>query len=193
MNRVLKFVLAILALLAACTARADNECGELQNSYGPYDYWTEKDKTAVVDGFHFNSNVETLRSGQSSTSIGADLDYVLRAVPNHARALVTLINLATREKTQKVKGANYTVDCYFDRARRFRPNDASVRLIQATWLLKNGKAAEAIPQFEAAEKAGLGSGNFYYNLGLAYIDVKQYDKALVAAHRAYAMGFNLPD
>ena len=36
------------------------------------------------------------------------------------------------------------------------------------------------------------SPTLQYNLGLAYLDVKQYDEALSHAHRAYEMGVTLP-
>jgi hypothetical protein len=32
----------------------------------------------------------------------------------------------------------------------------------------------------------------WYNLGLAYVEIKRYPEALEAAHKAYALGFPLP-
>lgn len=179
------------ALLLSVSANAYDQCGALQNAYGPFDYWTQKKELQVVESFHFTPEVETLRSGKSG-SIGADLDYTLRASPNHVRALAAMMNLAIKQKTQRPTGAGYPVECYFDRAMRFRPNDAAVRLVFANYLSRMGKNADAIKQLEIAESAGGNSGNFYYNLGLAYFEVNDYEKSVIAANRAYHMGFNLP-
>ncbi len=180
-----------LLLAAIPVAAQQNACGDLRNAYGPYDYWSENDKIGVVEAFHFTSEVETLRSGKSST-LGGDLDYTLRASPNHPRALVSMMRLAERDKVKRPQGAQYAIDCYFERAIRFRPKDGMVRLIFASYLSKTGNGGEALKQLEIAAQSGLDTGNFHYNLGLAYFDAKEYEKALRAAHRAYSLGFNLP-
>ena len=170
---------------------AYNTCGELRNAYGPYDYRTDTDKLVIVESNHFTPEVETLTRGKSG-SLAGDLDYTLRASPNHARALVAMMNLAARHKISKPGGASYSIDCYFDRALRFKPDDGMVRLVFATFLLKSGNSADAVKQLEMARESGMNSANFNYNLGLAYFEVKDYEKSLAAAHMAYQYGFNLP-
>ena len=62
-------------------------CGALQNAFGPFDYRTERGYNLdVVESYHFTPPVEALIRGSSGT-IGGDLDYTLRAFPNHDRAL----------------------------------------------------------------------------------------------------------
>ncbi|PKO90621.1 MAG: hypothetical protein CVU16_10060 [Betaproteobacteria bacterium HGW-Betaproteobacteria-10] len=67
-------------------------------------------------------------------------------------------------------------------------------MIYATFLYKNSRSGEALKQADeaVAESHGEGSANLYYNIGLVYLDLKQYDKALSNAHLAYQMGFPLP-
>ena len=94
-------------------------CGALTNSYGPFDYRTSKAELKIVEDYHFTPDVETLRHGNTAT-VGGDIDYTLRASPNHHRALMSMVNLAVRTKSDKPLGPRLTVDCYFDRAMRQR-------------------------------------------------------------------------
>ena len=166
-------------------------CGDLANHYGPYDYWVDKGKLTIVEQFHFTPKVEMLKGGQSGY-IGGDLDYTLHTFPNHVRALAAMVKLAEREKKAVPQGAQYPVDCYFDRAIRFRPKDGRVRFIYANFLSRNGKKEEAVKQLETAAELGMSNPNLDYNMGLAYFDVGDFEKSLTHAHRAYQGGFNLP-
>jgi tetratricopeptide (TPR) repeat protein len=182
---------AIVALaLCASAAHAFEECGDLQNAYGPFDYRTSRDKLVIVENVHFTPDVEALRSGTTG-SLGGDLDYTLRASPNHARALIAITNLGRKLKSDQVPGAKYTLPCYFDRAIRFANDDPVVRLVYGTYLARAGKNREAVEQLELAVKLDQGNANIHYNLGLVYLDLKDYPKAREHAHRAYDLGFSL--
>ena len=167
-------------------------CGPLENAFGPFDYRTAPAETrSTVERFHFTPQVETLRAGQSGT-LGDDLDYTLRAFPNHPRALLAIIRLGERGRTQRVPGATYPVECYLDRAIRFQPQDAQVRVLYAYFLTRNTRVNEAQQQLKAAESTSPTDPQILYNLGLAYLDLKEYDRALDYAHKAYASGISLP-
>jgi tetratricopeptide (TPR) repeat protein len=184
--------LAVIVALAigANRAHAFEECGELGNSYGPYDYRTSRDKLAIVEGAHFTQDVEALRSGNTG-QIGGDIDYTLRASPNHPRALIAMANLGRKLNTDQPPGAKYPIACYFDRAIRFADDDAMVRLVYGTYLARIGKQTEAVNQLEVAQKLDEGNANIHYNLGLIYLDLKDYAKAREQAQRAYELGFAL--
>ena len=96
-------------------------CGELANAFGPFDYRSasEEDRR-LVNGAHFTEQVETLKSGKTTNWPGGDIDYTLRAFPNHPRALLAMMNLSFKEKRLKPNSAHWPVECYFDRAERFR-------------------------------------------------------------------------
>lgn len=181
---------AALLVTAALPAMAQqfSLCGQLQNGYGPFDYRKDRDKLPIVDNSHFTPEVEMLMRGVSGY-IGGDLDYALRAFPNHHRALVAMMRLGEREKTSKPRGANYTVECYFDRATRFVPNDTVVRSLYATFLSKAGRRDDALAQLEQAVQHATDNPFAHYNIGLVYLEMKVYDKALVQAHRAIELGF----
>ena len=168
------------------------ECGSLANGYGPYDYRTHRSKLGVVEKHHFTSSVENLRAGQSSAYVGGDIDYTLRASPNHHRALMALIRLEQKEKTQRPRGMNFPVECYFQRGERFQPTDGTVKMIYGMYLSQKGRTGDALGKLEQARALGANDANLHYNLGLVYFNLGRFDEALASAHRAYALGFPLP-
>lgn len=195
MLRCLSRVVVLLALSAAATAvlaQPNLACGSLEKGYGPFDYRTDKDKLGIVEQYHFTTEVETLRRGKTTTKIGGDLAYTLRAFPNHHRALMAMVKLAQREGTTKPEGSTFTVDCWFERAERFRANDGMVKVVYGLYLLNRNQNKEAIDKLMQAKELGADDANIHYNLGLAFMRVKDYDHALESAHRAYALGYPLP-
>jgi tetratricopeptide (TPR) repeat protein len=183
----------LIGAMCAGTASAQtiDRCGDIANAYGPYDYRTDKDKLGIVEKNHFDAGVENLSRGISAY-LGGDIDYTLRAFPNHHRALAAMTRLSEKLKTEQPPQARYTVTCYYERAVRFRPDDGTVRMLYAVYLAKRGKAAEAVQHLKVAEEVVGENANLHYNMGLAYLDLKDYDRALAHAHRAYALGFPLP-
>lgn len=181
-----------LALSVPHDALGLEPCGDLRNAYGPFDYRTEKSKLEIVEGAHFLPFVENLSRGNTSATPGGDIDYTLRASPNHHRALLSMMNLARKEKTEKPRGSRYSIACWLDRAERFAPNDAMVKTLYGTYLLQKGKAKEGTKKLEQALELAGDNANIHYNLGLAYYELKDYDKALASAHKAYQLGFQLP-
>jgi len=189
MNRHLATATVLLALLGMHGAWAQSSCGDLGNAYGPFDYRTDRHKLGIVEQFHFTPEVEALIRGKSSPIVGNDLDYTLRAFPNHHRALAALTRHGQRTKSPQPAGLRYPVDCYFERAVRFRPDDTTVRILLAGHLFRTGRTDEALVQLRVAGEAASTNGFTHYNIGLAYFDMKRYDKALEHAHRAMQLGF----
>jgi tetratricopeptide (TPR) repeat protein len=170
---------------------SDFSCGSLNNPYGPYDYRSDKDKLDIVEGAHLTPEVLNLTRGKTS-AIGGDIDYTLRAFPNHHLALMAMVRLGEKQRLIKPVGARYSVECYLYRANRFRSDDAMVKMIYANFLAKNKRGAEAIKLLDEAVELGVENSNLYYNMGLIYLDLKEYEKALNYAHQAYRLGFPLP-
>ena len=188
--------LSLLPLLMACAgAHAFEggrfECGDLENSVGPYDYRKDKSLLSNVEHNHFNDNVRLLRRGQSA-SIAGDLDYLLRAYPNHPGGLDAMARLGLKVRNSKPVGANYSVPCYFDRAIRLAPDDPSVRVLYANYLWKTGQKSRALEEIEVAEKLGANDANTFYNIGLMKLEAGDSKAALKYARMAYGLGFPLP-
>lgn len=179
-------------VFAAKAQTGAQACGELANAYGPYDARRDLDKLPIVLGAHFTPDVESLRKGLSSY-LGADISYTLRAIPNYPRALLSMIRLGERDKTDKPAHSLYTVECWLDRAIRFSPDDYVVRMIYAGFLGSKQRKPEALQQLDLA-KSYAGDNPFtYYNLGLVYTDLGEYELALEQAYIAYDLGVQKND
>ena len=179
--------------LNASAQTAALACGSLQNHYGPYDFRTDKQKLPIVDSAHFTPAVEALvRGSTTAAGPGADLNYTLTAFPNHHRALMSVMNYGEKVKPSRPKDLPMSVECYFERALRFRPDDTVARMIYATFLTKNKRDAEAGKQLETASTVAGDNAFTSYNIGLIYFDMKDYDHALAQAHKAYGLGFGAP-
>lgn len=190
-------VLALMFVLFASTmwtTRAysqvdSNSCGPIANYYGPFDYRTQRDKLKIVEEYHFTPAVEALISGKSG-AIDGDISYTLLTSPNHHRALIAMTRLAEKMKMPKLLNAAYSVDCYYDRAIRFKPDDTIVRILYSQYLHRHDRANEATQHLDIAVGYAKDNAFSHYNIGLAYFDLGQFDKALVQAHRAMALGFD---
>jgi hypothetical protein len=190
---------ALLGVAGAAHAQATLNsyiCGPLNapGQYGPFDYRTITSEVRHrVEDYHFTTDVETLRHGASS-AVGGDIDYTLRVFPNSPRALLAMSRLSSKLKSERPQGAKYATECYFERAMRFTPDDPMPHLIYASYLKDRQRKNEVMQQLDqATQLRGEPTGfDLDYNLGLLYYDVGAYDKSVVAARRAYALGAPLP-
>jgi tetratricopeptide (TPR) repeat protein len=167
----------------------ENVCAPvaIPGHYGPYDYVTEGGKLIIVEQFHFGPEVEALIRGKSG-SVAGDLSYTLNASPNHHRALAAIVRLGERTKSPQPPGLKFSIDCYFDRAVRFRPNDTVVRTIFAFHLSLAGRRDEALYHLAIASEAAADDPAAHARIGLLYFHLKQHREALKAAHRARNLG-----
>jgi tetratricopeptide (TPR) repeat protein len=187
--KTISSILLLVAIIATNVQAAEPlHCGELENVY---DYNGGGSLLATAEKHHFTPAVENLRHGATGT-IGADLGYVLLMFPNHHRALAAFGKLSLRDKTLKPAGAPYSVGCFFDRAIRFKPNDGTVRMVYGNYLLKAGQPDQATEQLRIAAELQPEDATINYNLGLLYVQKKDYDQARIHAKKAYGLGFPLP-
>ena len=191
--RVALITLVVAAAFSAAPARAVNievpGCGNLANAFGPWDYRSDRgEPLTLVESAHFTPNVEALIRGQSSTVIGQDLDYTLRAFPNHHRALVAAARYADRSKSNQPPGMHYSIDCWFERAVRFKPDDFTARMLYGDWLAKHKRRDEALKQLAFVQARAGDNAFVHYNLGLVYLELGEHEAALQQAHQALALG-----
>ena len=195
-NRQLWLALPMLAWAVSAVAQVSaSACGELRNPrrFGPIDYRSATEfERNLVEGPHFSPNIEALLRGNSGP-LGSELDYTLHAFPNHPRALISVMRYGEKMKSPQPSDLPRPIECYFERAVRFRPDDHIARMLFAQFLTRNKRDAEAVYQLAlVADKAG-DNAFTHYNLGLLYLDLQRYDEALAHAQRAYAQGFGRPD
>ncbi len=197
--RTLSGIVLLIILAVATNLQAeDSFCGPLDdgNQYGPFDYTNpvhRKEYLPIVEEAHFTPDIKNLIKGETS-SIGGDLGYILRTFPNHYPALIALAKLHLRDKSADIpRDQTYSVECFFDRAMRFKPGDGIVRMLYANYLLKlGGRQDDAIVQYHEAARLEPENANINYNIGLMYLKEKDYEQAIVYAKKTYELGFPLP-
>ena len=194
MKTALSIIIAItFSIPSQLLAEANCAIFHDPSQFGPFDFThpDERENLPIVESYHFTKKVENLVEGQTA-SLAADIDFTLRAFPNHHRALDAMSRLSIRDKTIQPIGANYTTFCYFIRAVRFKPNDAVVQALFGNHFLRLGESSMALQQFLIAVDIEPNNPMFNYNIGLLYFDEKDYIKAKAYAKKAYAQDFPLP-
>jgi tetratricopeptide (TPR) repeat protein len=168
-------------------------CTGKGQGFGPYDYrlrasMPEKN-LGLVERAHFNSNVERLVKGQSGDLI-ADIDYTLRAWPNHHRALKSIMRyqLELEAKIRKGKKPNTPVECYFQRAINFSPKDVTTLSLYGRFLRKSGHLQKAKQIYQKALKVAPKNRKIAYAYSFLLIDLKEYEEALKYARLVYEKG-----
>jgi len=193
------------------------ECNGSPQGFGPFDYNDPRSSTPggfssvtgsnsntplrMVEGAHFKPYIDQLIRGKSSVDPKPDIDYTLRAFPNHPRALWAMARYFLRmpkdhPDTQLAYsrgiGSIPPPECYFQRAKVFAPEDPMVSMVFGIYLHKRGMFDAAIKEYRLAERAMPTHAELAYNTGLAYFDIKDYQKANKYANRAYELGYPLP-
>lgn len=170
-------------------------CKGLAQGYGPFDYTNPahvKNNLQIVERFHFTPEVERLVSGKSGFLL-SDLDYTIRAFPNHHRALFALIRFVTDESIKRERAGKLLSEpeCYLQRALTMKPKDGKVHLLYGIYLHKLGKLPEAEPYYRNAVKYMPRSAEAHYNLGLLLVDMDRFGDAVPVAKQAYQYGYPL--
>ena len=193
-----------LAMGLACAPAVAEECGPvpLPGAAGPYDYVDSKYSWNLND-INLNHWVPAQRELQDNRLQWAlyQLNYLLIRVPNHYPALFELgriqqqypgvvYNPASAGKDEVLEFPP-TPECYFNRAFRYRPNDATLRMLYGMYYHKTGKLKDALAEYRRAESMDPESSEVQYNLGLLYFDLKDYESSRQHAQKAYDRGYPL--
>ena len=209
-NRIPVWILtAVMSILLPVLAAGAELCGgplEDNNFKRPLDYTSNQDKygfgdgaknkLALVENFHFDSDVEMLIKGMQGPLPG-DIHYTLKHFPNHYRALNSMANWHLQNPNPKDEECDcldwlLSAECYFTRAITFRPQDPMLYYIFGIYLHKKGDLARAVDAYIDASNLGLDAAEVHYNFGLLLVDTGDYDQAKEHATRAYADGVPFP-
>lgn len=192
-------VLAALLAPGLTTAQESTQhpCGNpFSNHYGPFDYRTAPaQQKNLVESVHFTPGVESMVQPATTMKdeMAKDVAYTLRVFPNHPRALLTMQRLSEKHKVDPPPGSGLTIECWFDRAIRYAPNDTVARALFAQYLVKRNRKDEALRQLEAATNYAKDNPISHYNIGLVYFEMAEFDRALVQAHKAQELGYQRPE
>jgi Flp pilus assembly protein TadD, contains TPR repeats len=178
-------------VIFAQTLKTGEDCGSLDNAFGPFDYYDSRnaDELKDVNGNHLHRVITGVQSTTNPTLAINNIDYMLRAFPNHPQVL----RLMTEYFLKGGKSYEHrSPECYFDRAVRFAPNDGNVRMLLGVYLLRKGNAQDARVQLEKARELMPESADAAYNLGALDYREKRYQEAKDNAVKAYSLGYPLP-
>jgi tetratricopeptide (TPR) repeat protein len=177
--------------------------GATQN-HGKYAYLTggRVAPLKIVENAHFSSSVERLIKGKSSGKDPmGDLDYTLRAFPNHHRALWAMSRYTLRRvrgvkdedirRVEKHPGGFAPAECYFNKALVFAPEDPMVPMIYGIYLHRRDALDKALEQYERAEAKLPNSAELMYNIGLLHADLGNIARAEEYAARSTELGYPL--
>lgn len=165
--------------------------------YGPFDYTDPANQgrtLTIVTDHHFTPSMEALQTGNTGVTIAGDLAYTIRAIPNHHRALYTAIRYwfsgdsTGPYRLEKLQAP----ECLLQRARHFAPRDYKLAMLEAIYLHKRGLLEKAKERYEEAEAHLEYKGELYYNFGLLYFDMKNYQEARRYAELAREEAYPLP-
>lgn len=203
----LKFA-TLLLIAISCTSYADDDyenCGTLENHYGPFDYYSPanhtsgpgaRSKISIVEVRHLTPGMLQLKKGSTAVQIRQDLDYTLRAVPNHPAALDLASRFEDRRRDSTMfakaqKPLYLSANCYFKRAIMLTPNNGTVWMLYALHAHRQGRLNAAVERYRRAEALNLDSAVFHYNFGLTLLDVNDLEGAREHAERAAELGYPL--
>lgn len=171
-------------------------CGPVWGTrhHGPFDYRkASKYERLNVENFHFTAAVEVQLRGKTNQHPGPDINYTLRAFPNHHRALNAATRLAVRDRKDQPEGMEWPVECYFERALRFVKDDFVVHSLYAHWLVQRKRTQDAEQQLKLS--LGLAGDNplSHFSIGLIYFEMGLFDQASAQARLAQSLGWARTD
>jgi tetratricopeptide (TPR) repeat protein len=202
-HSIVAFAVGLIAALAAAHASGEGEeCGSpFVNGYGPFDYANSeafKDKLPIVERYHFTPETyQEAISGTAPPNVIDDLDYTLRAFPNHPRALYAMGVYQEALRKQSLQGYAYwtgkfhTTDCYFRRATDFKPNDPAIYAAYGSYLYTTGQKTKALQYFKRAVELNPESPEYNYDVGLSLLESGDLEGARRYAEKAYEGGYPL--
>lgn len=212
------FIFTISILILPNYLHASDMCDPVTYGgaqYGPIDYYDKKNHKAqsggsftaglegennitIVTKYHFNLDIMRLKKGQTGVHIAGDLDYTLRALPNHPMALDTISRFEILRKKSadfkaRQKAMPYFADCYFQKALNiFGYNQPQTYMLWGLHKYRQKKYQEAIKYLTRAESFEFESADLAYYFGLTYFQLGKIDKAQQYSDIAYKMGYQLP-
>ena len=150
--------------------------------FGPFDYLHRKSlpyELNIVEKYHFNEKKQ-------------DLDYTIRAWPNHHKALYASVRYRIDSWKKRVPAKKTPAECYLQRAINFSPKDGTTQMLYAILLHRTKHKSMALEQYRSALKVEPNNAQVKYNLGLLLVELGKFDEANKHAQEVYGRGYPLP-
>lgn len=208
---MLKHIFQLLILFAMAVATHvhaddyyDQDClpVKIDGRHGPFDYRSANQADRkLVEKPHFDEHYQAYKLGKRMVrkkhdsiieTPAAGFSYTLWAFPNHHKALAAIEDLGAKEKSERLKGLELRVHCYFQRAVRFVPNDGLVRALYGYYYARRNELEKADTQIVEAISLRPDDVNVRVYAATAYLELGQLEKAVDHAKAAYGLGYPFP-
>jgi tetratricopeptide (TPR) repeat protein len=163
---------------------------------GPWDYTNaahrQQREYYLIEAAHFNGKVEYLRGGaKKSHDLAGDLDYTLRGIPNHHRALKSMMlfqRTFDKGKNALKRKSVIAFECYMQRAINFSSKDAFLYLLYASFLKKSDELEKGVDILKQGENVLPENAYIQYHLALLLMKNGESEEAVKHAKAAYRLG-----
>lgn len=187
---------ASLLLVGMQTPATAATCGlVVKTSAGPHDYRDYNARARVlpvVERVHFTPGIEDL-TAKANRYLAQSISYTLNKFPNHYRALDAMSRLSARVGKSQPDGSDHSVDCWFQRAVVFQPEDGIVRLTYGIHLERIGKPEEALKHMETGLRLEPGNAKVLYYLSRLHLHLGHPEDSRRYALEAQTAGFPIAD
>jgi tetratricopeptide (TPR) repeat protein len=188
MNRNLCFVALLVAALV--NGLALSRIAASQDTVARDYYLAGSDRAATqalkqVELNHYGLAVKYLQNKQYRYAQN-DLEFILKYFPNHPQALARMGEVALATKRPDL------AEQHFRNAIGRYPQHDETHVLYGAFLHRLGRIDAAIAQYQKALEINPDSAYGNYNLGLAYVDRKNYSQANIHAQKAYELGVSFP-
>lgn len=178
------FIVACVLLVTAAMAEAQPQDNDYHKARLTKD---GADLLRKVETYHLKQGIDKMRKGSYSSAYG-DLDFILRYFPNHPRGLALYSELCDI----KWKNPRCETETRFRRAVDINPLAPQTYVVYGVHLQRLNRIPEATESYKRALALDPAAVNAHYNLGLIYLEHKQFELANRHAQLAYAIGMPYP-
>jgi tetratricopeptide (TPR) repeat protein len=168
--------------------------GAFAQGGGGYDYYAPRTDSAEVtrlnnvEGYHLAPG-QTKMARREYYYAQQEFEFILHYYPNHPKGLALLSELCQKYGDKRCDAA---ADARFDQAIKLNPQIGQTYLLYGIHLHRKRQLDEAVKAYRRAVELAPSSVSAHYNLGLAYVDLKQYDLANQHAQKSYQLGAYTP-
>jgi tetratricopeptide (TPR) repeat protein len=161
---------------------------------GGYDYYAPRTDNADIIRL---KNVEGYHVAPGRAQVAArnyyyaqqEFEFILNYYPNHPQGLSLLSDLCEKYTDPRCSAA---AEARFQAAIKRNPEIGQTYLLYGIHLHRKRQLEQAVKAYQRAVELAPGSVSAHYNLGLAYVDLKQYDLANQHAQASYRLGAYTP-
>lgn len=179
-------VVVIAAVLTALSPGAWAQQGN-RDYYEPDATPTDRQLRSNVESLHLQPGIADMRISKWYGA-KANFEFILNYYPNHPVAL-DLISVLCDVRWVDVRCDS---GIWFQKAIERNPTIAQTYVLYGIHLQRRKRLDQAIEVFDKALSMNPKLMNAHYNLGLAYIDKRQYELANRHAQISYSLGASLP-